>query len=184
MKNCKVCKLDKPFLEFYFRKDCNNYRNWCKECEKIRVLAHYNANVDRYSEAFKLKYAANPEKYRKLSRNAYWANPAKNIAASKEYGIKNKARLRPLKTSYENKRRATKLNATPKWLTREQLLTMTAIYQLAKLAERLTGKKYHVDHIMPLKGKLSTGLHVPWNLQILEAKTNISKGNRVAEVSK
>ena len=60
--------------------------------------------------------------------------------------------------------------ATPPWLTRSMADQMKAIYESAGPAE-------HVDHIVPLKNALVCGLNVPWNLQVMEAKKNMSKSN-------
>jgi hypothetical protein len=55
---------------------------------------------------------------------------------------------------------------------------MNRMYELAS-AYRLLGLEYHVDHIVPLKGANASGLHVGCNLQLLPAKDNLSKGNRL-----
>lgn len=76
------------------------------------------------------------------------------------------------------KRRASELQATPDWLSREQLDDILVPYAEAKRLEALHGGKYHVDHIIPLTNPRVCGLHVPWNLQVLTEFDNCSKGNK------
>jgi len=76
------------------------------------------------------------------------------------------------------KRRAAKLQRTPLWLTQKHHIQIEQFYQEAVEISKMVGEFYHVDHIVPLQGKTVSGLHVPWNLQIIPAKENISKGNR------
>jgi hypothetical protein len=47
------------------------------------------------------------------------------------------------------------------------------------LYEKASEYGMHVDHVIPLQGKLVSGLHVWENLQLLDPALNISKGNRL-----
>ena len=65
--------------------------------------------------------------------------------------------------------------ATPSWLTKEQR------YLMRKMKRDAAKEGKHLDHVVPLRGRLAWGLHVPWNLAPLSPKENIAKGNRVPE---
>ena len=53
------------------------------------------------------------------------------------------------------------------------------IYKQAEKITKTTGIPYEVDHIHPLVHKLICGLNVPWNLQIITAKENRRKANKI-----
>ena len=70
------------------------------------------------------------------------------------------------------------MQRTPKWLSDFDLLKMQCYYQLAAMYSKESGQQWHVDHIVPLQGKTVSGLHVPWNLQVIPADENIRKSNK------
>lgn len=81
-------------------------------------------------------------------------------------------RINDLTTKKAFKKRTEQIKqATPKWLTEEDKKKIKALKQLAKELHKT------VDHIVPLQGKRVSGLHVPWNLQILSKEENSYKYN-------
>lgn len=73
------------------------------------------------------------------------------------------------------KRRAAKLQATPSWA---DLNYIESIYKICSDMNQRAGRTlFHVDHEIPLQGKIVCGLHVENNLQILLASENLYKNN-------
>lgn len=142
----------------------------CMECVKQRARKKYASY-----ESVKLEEI---RKNAKL-RSAQWRknNPEheNTIIVKKRWAQKN-----PEKESAKAaKRRADRIQRTPPWLTTMHKKEIGMLYWEAAELSKLLGEFYHVDHIEPLRGADVCGLHVPWNLQILTAKENLSKGNRV-----
>jgi 5-methylcytosine-specific restriction endonuclease McrA len=98
-------------------------------------------------------------------------NPAKNLQQLKRYREKHAVAVMVRGA----RRRTTRLRAMPKWADQTAIMYM---YWLARSLTRSTGIKHNVDHIYPLRGKNSCGLHVENNLQILTETANRKKGNK------
>ena len=87
-------------------------------------------------------------------------------------------KLNPAKANANKaKRKAAKKQRTPKWLTDIDFERIENQYKLATILTKLHNEPWHVDHIIPLQGKLVSGLHVPSNLQVLKGSENCSKQN-------
>lgn len=84
-------------------------------------------------------------------------------------------RGRTMHAARESRRRADLLQRTPLWSD------ATAIEKIYAEAVRLsieTGIPHDVDHVIPLKGKLVSGLHVANNLRPVHASINRRKHNQ------
>jgi hypothetical protein len=75
-------------------------------------------------------------------------------------------------------RRLSKIHRTPAWLTMDDFWLIEQAYEIAAARTKMLGFSWHVDHVIPLQGRLVSGLHVPTNLQVIPAVENIRKANR------
>jgi hypothetical protein len=106
------------------------------------------------------KYMENPENKKKR----YESNQRTQKERWARWRLKNKDK----QNAKSNMEKAAKLQRIPAWAD------LDAIREF--YLNRPEG--YHVDHIIPLRGKTVSGLHVLENLQYLPAKENMSKGNK------
>ena len=99
-------------------------------------------------------------------------------------GLQLKEEERQKNSRKAAKRRTKILTQTPSWLTKEQRDDIINIYQAAAARTLHTNIQHEVDHIVPLRGENVSGLHVPWNLQILTEQENRQKSNKFEENDK
>lgn len=138
----------------------------CKTEKEFSAFHKRKASLDGYAATCK-------DCHKEYKKSYYLKNKDKIKKQLSDYYSSNKSKF----IMYSRERRGYTSKATPDWLTEEHRQQIEDFYWLAKDLETVTGEPYHVDHIVPLKGKNVSGLHVPWNLQVLPADVNIRKGN-------
>lgn len=155
--------------------------------EKYKAIAreHYARNKENMLAKAKAVRQEHPERHLIANRKSYRKHKAKRLKQSADYDRAHPEMVRRLSKEYQQnnrgkvnaiaaKRRASLKKATPAWAN---LDLIREFYEDAD-ALGVTGFKWHVDHIIPLKHDLVCGLHVHNNLQLLVASVNISKSNK------
>ena len=175
----------------------------CRRCQRTYLAtAEYftrqaarldglNSNCKECSRAIQKAYRMNdPGKYLTLSRrwrdkNRDVMRKAKREWARRNRHLSNTEAERDRKRILRATRRAKERQAFPAWASMQHI---KKIYEHARLLERMSGRKFHVDHIVPISGKsekrdrdIACGLHCADNLLVVDAIENISMGSSVKD---
>ena len=155
--------------------DSARKKKWNEE-NKERVLAARNMwrlkNKEQVNATYRVWLTANRE-----HRQAYEAK--RQISNRKHNRELQRIRYRTNPNPaifHVAQRRAMKYRAAPAWANR---FFIEEIYDLARLRTKLTGFKWHVDHVVPLKSPIVCGLHWEGNLKVIPATENIKKKNHL-----
>jgi hypothetical protein len=171
--NIKCKKLFKPTR--IKQKNCSS------KCSKVSyIIKRIKDNPEYYKLNCKKNRLKNLIHNRERDKIYYYKNKKHRLALHKKWREKNKEKIKKQQILYvaNNRekvrhkialRRSMKLKATPKFAN---LNKIKEIYKNCP-------KGYHVDHIIPLRGKNVCGLHVEWNLQYLTPADNLSKSNKL-----
>jgi hypothetical protein len=154
MKTCTKCQATKSFDGFY-KRSCapDGHEAWCKVCRLEHNRVWLIKNKDRHGE---------------LTRSWYEHNKDQHLVNSKQWYVSNRHRKLATTTAREQRCK----QATPVWVDKEAVVAMYAEAQRKTLE---TGIQHDVDHIIPLQGKLVSGLHVQHNLQVITSAENKRK---------
>ena len=166
---CSKCGKEKDSGLFHRNKAMRTgFHNHCKDCRK---------GVD--AEKKRKAYHDNKEKYDKRARAWKENNREQWNAYMVEYRKRDSFSYKtPLNRSLRAKSRASKIKQTPPW---SDIGKIKRIYELCHKLNKTADCNFQVDHIYPLQGEDVRGLHVWYNLMIIPAKMNQSKGNKVLE---
>ncbi len=177
--------LNKEKIKSYKR----TYTEKQREDSRIRSNIHYHRDIEYSRKRRKeLMTEEKKEKNRIKSRTYYYENKEKvleyrdknkDIIKQKRkitdrlYSLNNREKCNAIKAKYK----ASKKQRVPPWITEKHLEEIEDFYKIARQMTIDTGIEYQVDHIVPIQGNNVSGLHLPWNLQILTKEENVRKRN-------
>lgn len=190
LKCCTLCGESKPLELFGNDKNRKDGKfPQCKPCKKLGDQRTYAKYHERRKEENRDNYRRNKDAY--MLRAKKWAteNPEKRLEVARNYVRQNPEKRKDTVTRYTKQnlayyaaaykaRQQRKRQAMPSWANGESI---KAIYRQAAWVQKVTGVKQHVDHFYPLKNDLVCGLHNEFNLRIIPAFDNLSKGNKLPE---
>lgn len=165
-KALKTKRLTQPdVVKGYDKTKYEKIRN-----DPIKLEKERKRQRDKQSSAYKKdpgKFKAKAMEYRTLSPER--AQHSRDTC--KKYKQNNPGVIRELNRKHNHKDRTARMMRLPKWVSQHELSEIRKLYDEARI------KGLEVDHIIPLQGKLVSGLHVLSNLQLLTRSENAAKKN-------
>lgn len=204
-KRCETCKEDVVLSMFSKNRSTKDgFSKACKPCRKAYDSAYYEKVKTRVRDLQRRYYQENKDACLKRARKWEAENPERKKELRAAYREQNREKIKEFSkvdwTKHNEARRAAKKayrrsnpergaehvrarqtrkqQAMPDWADRDAI---RAIYRQCAWASKITGIKHHVDHFYPLKNSLVCGLHCEYNLRIIPAVVNLSKGNRIPD---
>jgi hypothetical protein len=150
------------------------YREKNKDARNAWHRENYAKNKEAIKATKKEYRAANAEDIKAKNKADYEKHRERYLAQKKEYRALNKGKINALNAA----RKKVIKQQTPKWVGTTDKWFILETYELAALRTEMFGFSWNVDHIIPLQGKIVSGLHVPNNLQVIPAIENIRKKNK------
>lgn len=148
-KTCLICAEEQPTSAFSpLAAGRNGLHPWCRVCVKRYNQARYANKVRPTRQVAAVELRYTPLDKTRTEQRA--AHPGYRAAESAWRSLK-------------------KRGCVPPWV---EFADTLPLYEVA------AKYGFEVDHIVPIKGRLVSGLHVPWNLQLLTRPENSAKGNR------
>ena len=116
---------------------------------------------------------ANPEKMAQYKKDWQEKNREKQRANLKRWRKDNPDKI----LADFHKRRASQINATPKWYGEFDAFVMHEAALLSRHRSAVTNVKWHIDHMIPLQSKTASGFHCASNIQVIPEALNVKKRN-------
>ena len=160
-KACKVCQNSGLFRQRLTTWNINPKLiliSTCKECERKVTQKHQKDNR---------------EYWRALNRTSYFKTSEGNTSRRNNMAHTEESRKQQARDKANRRCGRAKQARFDDEFTK--LVTAEA-HDLRKRRNEVFGFEWHVDHVLPLKGKNVCGLHIWSNLQVIPKVQNLRKG--------
>lgn len=146
-------------------------------CDDCRTKYYYRAHKERRRprEILRLREYHKRTYEKKKLAGELW--PQRNVERRRHHANIWHKRNRAASVELSARYRASKMQRIPPWADIE---AVKCFYEIARRVTKCTGIRFEVDHVIPLRGRTVSGLHVATNLRVIPKSMNCRKSNKIA----